>query len=860
MSEQANSNVVVNKAPAQDQEISILQLLSIIRHRKIWVILWTILAVALAVAYLYVTVPTYEATSTALVDPISSNASSIESLLSTSTSSSNIATEVELVTSNKTLNNALALLDLNNYLDADGIPYSEKDWEKIDLSKKVSVSTVNSTKVVSITVTDQNPQFCADYANAIAQSYTSLLTGIAKNSKSAQREFLEEQIPITEALLEEATDELAAYQETSGVIQMTEKSSILTKSIANYQMMTEPLKLQLIEDETIINTLYEQLEGLPSLAEVSENAQIKELLEEYEANDTELVMYSSLDENANTSRVYVLESAISAKEKSILEIVNSLGSTTSSTYSKAITDYLCVNSQISVLEKMEEMANEELSEYPQMERELDELKRDVEIYQSLSLKLREMLEEAKMLEAAVVGNVTVVDEATVPTVAVKPKKMMILAASVVVGAVIGVLFAFLLAMLDNTIQSEDDIKQIVGNSVPMLGWTYYLKSMRSIKREVPGLVVLNSPDSMFAERFVSIANNIVYSTPKKIQVLSINSTEMNEGKTSVVCNVAAAYAMAGKKVLIIDADFRKPAIEHFFNLIPSKLGLVDSVIANVPLEQCIIKAVKELPNLHILPPGRGTRNPNALYSSAEFAEVLRKLRKVYDYVLIDSPPLSYGSEFTNLAKNLDGFVLDVRAGVSTKNALYGFAQSLCFLQVPVLGYILYGVIPSNHSAHGIGTSGYYGYGGYSSYGKNKNYYYQKKSASDTLYEQGSGSYKRIYQNELKIREKHYAERKGFPMKKAQLAYAPGAIKTAEAVKTEAKPEAKPAETKPAESVKPAVKPEVKATKPATPAKPASSAKPATTTKPAATTKPAKPVDKTMDMLSEIEADYQKKTK
>ena len=860
MSEQANSNVVVNKAPAQDQEISILQLLSIIRHRKIWVILWTILAVALAVAYLYVTVPTYEATSTALVDPISSNASSIESLLSTSTSSSNIATEVELVTSNKTLNNALALLDLNNYLDADGIPYSEKDWEKIDLSKKVSVSTVNSTKVVSITVTDQNPQFCADYANAIAQSYTSLLTGIAKNSKSAQREFLEEQIPITEALLEEATDELAAYQETSGVIQMTEKSSILTKSIANYQMMTEPLKLQLIEDETIINTLYEQLEGLPSLAEVSENAQIKELLEEYEANDTELVMYSSLDENANTSRVYVLESAISAKEKSILEIVNSMGSATSSTYSKAITDYLCVNSQISVLEKMEEMANEELSEYPQMERELDELKRDVEIYQSLSLKLREMLEEAKMLEAAVVGNVTVVDEATVPTVAVKPKKMMILAASVVVGAVIGVLFAFLLAMLDNTIQSEDDIKQIVGNSVPMLGWTYYLKSMRSIKREVPGLVVLNSPDSMFAERFVSIANNIVYSTPKKIQVLSINSTEMNEGKTSVVCNVAAAYAMAGKKVLIIDADFRKPAIEHFFNLIPSKLGLVDSVIANVPLEQCIIKAVKELPNLHILPPGRGTRNPNALYSSAEFAEVLRKLRKVYDYVLIDSPPLSYGSEFTNLAKNLDGFVLDVRAGVSTKNALYGFAQSLCFLQVPVLGYILYGVIPSNHSAHGIGTSGYYGYGGYSSYGKNKNYYYQKKSASDTLYEQGSGSYKRIYQNELKIREKHYAERKGFPMKKAQLAYAPGAIKTAETVKTEAKPEAKPAETKPAESVKPAVKPEVKASKPATPAKPASSVKPATTIKPAATTKPAKPVDKTMDMLSEIEADYQKKTK
>ena len=772
MSEQVNNVVEPRNSSRDVQEISILQLVEIIKHKIGWVLLFTVFALALAIAYLKVTVPTYEATSTALVDPISSNASSIESLLSTSSSSTNIATEVQLVTSNKTLNDALALLDLDKYMDSEGVLYSQKDWSKVNLSNKVSVSTVNSTKVVSITVTDQNPQFCADYANAIATSYTSLLSGIARNSKSAQREFLEQQIPVTEALLDAASDELAAYRETSGVIQMTEKSSILTKSISSYQLMTEPLKLQLIEDQSLISDLYASIEGLPSLEEISANEQIQVLLEEYKSNDTELVMYSNLDENANTSRVYVLESALSAKEKSILELVNSLGTNNSATYSKAVTDYLCIDAKISVLGEMEEKANEELSEYPVLERKLQELERDVEIYESLLLKLREMLEEAKMLEAAVVGNVTVVDEAQVPTTAVKPKKLMVLALGVLSGAVLGVLFVFLLAFMDNTVQSEEDIKLVLGNSIPLLGWTYYLKNLMTVKREVPGLVVYNSPGSLYAERYVSIANNIVYSTPKKVQVLSINSTEMNEGKTSVVCNVAASYAMVGKKVLIVDADFRKPAVESFFNLKTSKVGLVDAVVVGTPLEQCILQPIKELPNLHILPPGRGTRNPNALFSSSEFAQTLMKLRKVYDYVIIDSPPLSYGSEFTNLAKNLDGFVLDIRAGVSTKNSLYAFAQGLCFLQVPILGYIFYGVIPHNHSTSGSGYGNSYGYG----YGKRNYYYYyyySKKNSSDSLYEAGSGSYKRIYKAELKKRYKTGVERATFPKKTGRLAFAGG---------------------------------------------------------------------------------------
>lgn len=774
MNEQAN-NVAGNKKDEDDiQKISLLHLLFVVRRKIGLVILFALLGLCASIVYLDVTIPVYSATATIMVDPISSNASSIDTLLTTTSSATNISTEVNLITSKKTLKNAISLLDLDKYKDAGGILYSQKNLANSNLSGRVSVSTVKDTKIVTITVTDQNPQFCADFANAITASYYSMLSEIAKNSKTAQREFLEEQIPITESLLNAASDALTSYRESSGVIQMSEKSSILTKNIATYQLLTEPLNLQLIEDQSIINDLYNALEGLPSLEDVSKNEQVKAILEEYKSNDTELIMYANLEDNANASRVYVLESALSAKEKEILEIVNSMGSTSSAAYSKAVADYLCVEAKISVLANMEEVANVELSEYPVLERTLQELERDVQIYESLLLKLREMLEEAKTLEASIVGNVTLVDEAQVSGWPVSPNRTRILTFGIFGGFVVGILFVILMALLDSSIQDEDDVKLFFGSTIPLLGWTYYLKNLSSVKKEVPGLVVYNSPGSMFAERFVSIANNIIYSTPNKLQVVSINSTEMNEGKTSVVCNVAASYAMVGKKVLIIDSDFRKPAVESFFNLKTSKLGLVDAVVTGIPLEQCIFQPFSDLPNLHILPPGRGTRNPNALFSSSAFSEVLMKLRRVYDYILIDSPPLSYGSEFANLAKNIDGYILNIRAGVTTRNSLYSFIQNMSFLQAPIIGYIFYDVIPGNHSIHGIGSSSYYGYGSY--YGNRHRYYYyysSSKKASDSLYEPGSGSYHRIYKKEIKARSHRHEGRAGFEKKPGKLAFANG---------------------------------------------------------------------------------------
>ena len=732
-----------------EYEISILEILGALRKHIFLIILCIALGVGAAFLYLSNTYSVYSAKATVMVNPIT-NASSIDSLLNLGTNTSKIDTEVQLITSESNLREALQRLELSKYTNPVGEPYSAEGFEKVDLKKKVTVSTVSNTNLVTVSVKDTNSRFAADYTNSIMAAYSDLLSDIARNSKSKQREFLEKQIPMTEALLAEASSDLSDYKEQYGIEQLAQTNGLLTSKIAFLQLEKEPLQLQLIEAESLVAAL-NQDGKLSSVETISADTVVQALVADYIANSKEYIMYHNVDSISNSTRATVLESALSSKAKEIQNAVVGIVGISSPAYAKAVSDCICVQAYLDAIESVVGVYSEDLAEYPLIERKYLDLQRNVQIYEQLLLSLRQLLEETRMVEAAVVGNVVVVDSAKVPQFPVSPRKLMILAVAALAGMALGMIVSIIIEFSDPSITSEETVRNLIGGDYPSLGWTPYIKDVDKIKLDYPSLFIYNDPDASISEKMRSIANNITYSTPDKLKIFSLNSADMSEGKTTLICNVATAYALIGKKTLVVDADFRRPAVEAFFNLKKSKVGLVDAVVKDVPLEKCLIQPIEKIPTLHILPPGMGTRNPNAFFSSNKTVELFDRLKEMYDYIILDVPPLSYGSEFTHIAKHLDGFILIIRAGVTQKGSLASLVKNLEFVKAKLLGFVFYGVIAKNQNYYS--SYGYNGkYSSYGSYGSRKygkyGYGYGYGGSGKTIYYEGHGSYRRIHDKEI----------------------------------------------------------------------------------------------------------------
>lgn len=696
-----------------EEGMTIRELLSIFRKRFFWFLLGLVLVSGAAVGYLFWATPLYESQVSVLVNPIQ-NSSSIDSLLSVTSSGAKIATEVELITSRSNINEALARLDLTRYENDEGESYAMNIAFPNSVKEKISVTTVKDTNIVRISVTDANRFFARDFANVLAESYDSMLTSIARNSKTAQRTFIESQIPINDQALREANDRLGDFKERSEIIQLSDKSSLLVNQISYYDLRLEPLKLQLEEayigfrsHEPFIaasGTTSDQL-----LTMIRSDEEISKKLSELESWLLELAMYESLPTNlgqgalseGTLARIFTINNAIDTTKKSLLNRVRKLIECCYiDSLAQNIAQILTTGVSIDILQGRAAVFEEELSRLPLLERTLSELLRDVQISEAIGLKLREMLEEIKLLEASVSGNVKVIDTANLPLKPVSPNSLLILAVALLLGSAIGLLLALLVESLDTSIQNEEQVQRIVGRNAPMLGWVPIMKTYQ--KDVYPMFMVRTHPNSFEAERLKLIAN-MIYSMDGK-KVFSITSSSMAEGKSMIVANISLALAQLGNKVLVVDGDLRLPSMERFFRLEHQSVGLVDAVTSGVSLEDCIVQPLEDVSTLHLLPAGSSPLVPAAIFSNPRYISWTKRLSNIYDYIIIDAPPLDAASELLAIAKHVDGLIITVRAGVTSRIALRDLLESLINANVQLAGFVFNGVMPSKHSRYG--TYGY----------------------------------------------------------------------------------------------------------------------------------------------------------
>ena len=216
---------------------------------------------------------------------------------------------------------------------------------------------------------------------------------------------------------------------------------------------------------------------------------------------------------------------------------------------------------------------------------------------------------------------------------------------------------------------------------------------------VSKLISIKDPRSPIAESYRTLRTNIKFSSfDKKMQSILITSSGTGEGKSTTAANLAIVMAQSGNKTILIDCDQRRPNVHKLFK-ISNEIGLSNFLIGSIDFNKAIQKA--ELENLHILPSGTKPPNPSELISSNTMMEFVEELKKHYDYVILDSPPVIPVTDAQLLASYVDGCLLVVSFGEVEKEAAMKAHDLLNKVNAHIIGVIL--------NKFEVREKGYYGY-------------------------------------------------------------------------------------------------------------------------------------------------------
>jgi non-specific protein-tyrosine kinase len=283
--------------------------------------------------------------------------------------------------------------------------------------------------------------------------------------------------------------------------------------------------------------------------------------------------------------------------------------------------------------------------------------------------------------------VTIVEPASAPTVPVSPSTLLntLLAAALGLMVVAGI--AFLTEQFDETLKDADGVQEVAGLST--LGTIARMRGAGG-RSELYRVVTLLYPRSSIAEAYRTLRVNVEFAAlDAPVHTLLVTSTTPGEGKSVTSANLAVAFAQAGSRVLLVDADLRKPGVHALFDL-PNNVGLT-TMIRGDAVEPEVLSQPTEQANLRILTTGSLPPNPAELLGSQRMRAVLEHLRKSADLVIFDSPPLQAVTDAAVLSAFVDGTLLVVRAGHSKRGPVRNARETLTRAGANVLGVVLNGV-------------------------------------------------------------------------------------------------------------------------------------------------------------------------
>lgn len=308
------------------------------------------------------------------------------------------------------------------------------------------------------------------------------------------------------------------------------------------------------------------------------------------------------------------------------------------------------------------------------------LQRDATSNQSMFTGLLERSRETGISGELKTSNIRIVDQAEIPRRPVSPDRVTNLSLAFFGGAILGIGLAFFLEHIDGRIKQPDEIKAHLG--LPFLGM---IPAFNPKATTGPPLIGNGMPQE-FAEAFRAIRTNVIFSSAEPgAKSVVVTSTGPGEGKSVVSANVAVSLALAGQRVLLIDADMRRPKTHEFFGA-SQEPGLSNVLVGDAKASDTVKRTLT--PNLWLLPAGKQPPNPAELLGSRRFRDFIESLGGHFEWVIVDSPPVMAVTDACVIANIASGVIFVTGSEMTNRGAAKAALQQLDGARARFVGGIL----------------------------------------------------------------------------------------------------------------------------------------------------------------------------
>jgi len=717
-----------------DDEIDFRQSIAVLSKYKRSIFGLTFAISLLTILIVFSIEPSYQATATVLIESQGENIVSIEEIYGISGATDEyFETQNQILQSRDLAERVIRELNLEKHRDfdpmaeqsgfsidprtwrpkdwlSDSDPMSEQDIRNAVVGSfqlQLTVSPIRNSRLINISFESHDRNLVASIPNTLASAYIdSDLEGRLGMTEKAAGWITERLDSLRENLLT-SEKALQSYRDQENLVDVKGIDSLTAQELNEITRDMVSARRSRSEAEELyrqVNALKGQpstvYESIPAVLSAESVNQAKDAQSETQRKLSELAKRYGPKHPKMIAAVNELASADDNVAAQVMNVVDSIYNQ----YQSAVAQERGLNRDM-------KSAEANMTDLNRQQGALQALERDVQTNRQLYDMFLTREKETTVAGDLQTAVARVVDPSVVPTKPYKPQKLLILVIVIFISLTGGMILAFLIESMDNTIADTQDIERKL--AVPALGILPKISKWSEAGHNQNLLrFYTRNTETGYAENIRTIRTGVLLTAIDEAKkVILVTSSIPNEGKSAMSVNLAMSLAQLGK-VLLIDADLRRPSIAKIFSIDKSQGGMSQFVTGSLELQQCIHHFKDE--NLYVMPAGIIPPNPLELLSSDRFSAGIEKLKASFDHVVIDSAPIIAVSDSVVLSHHVNSVVYIIKANETPFQLAQDGLKKLRHVDAPITGVVLNQVVPLNKPGrYGYYSGDYYKYYGYS---------------------------------------------------------------------------------------------------------------------------------------------------